>query len=437
MIARRKLLALLTGATLSATGLSVPAVAATPAPAATGSARSVTPRPAVFVHGSAGSAMQFRTQAKRLTSQGYDARLIEAHEYDSPNIATILPQVYAGLDARIDRLRTAGGADQVDLLAHSLGTFVIQGYLNSSPERAARVAHYVNLDGRPATAPPGGVPTLAVWGEGDPARAVAGATNIAFPDHSHTQIVSSARTFRAVYRFLNGRDPGSTAVRPDRHTEVSGRAVLFPSNAGVRDATVEVYPLRLDGHRLTRRPIAVRAVTAGGAFAPVRVDPHARYELALVRPGQATHHFYFEPFRRTDTFVRLLTSRPGEGIGALVDTGDKHTALTVQRQKEWWGAEGDSLLVNGRDILNGATAPRAKRVIGVFAFDDGSDRVSDLSAPLPEFFAITFMTGVDYYIPARRTVSVLARNRGGHVAYLPIPAWRSSEHRVSLEIDDY
>ena len=81
----------------------------------------------IFVHGSAGSASQFQTQAKRLASNGYPIDIIEAHEYDSPNIATILPQVYAGLDARISRLLATTGADRVDLLAHSLGTFVLQG----------------------------------------------------------------------------------------------------------------------------------------------------------------------------------------------------------------------------------------------------------------------------------------------------------------------
>ena len=66
----------------------------------------------------------------------------------------------------------------------------------------------------------------------------------------------------------------------------------------------------------------------------------ARYEFAIVRPGAATHHFYSQPFLRSDSFVRLLTSRPGEGLGALVETSDRHTALTINRQKEWWGDRG-------------------------------------------------------------------------------------------------
>ncbi|MEU4158568.1 alpha/beta hydrolase [Actinoplanes sp. NPDC026670] len=406
--------------------------AGTGAPALAGRGRP--PRPVIFIHGSAGSAMQFRVQAKRLASNGYPAKIIEAHEYDSPNIATIVQQVWASLDERITRLLASSGSDQVDLAAHSLGTFVTQGYLNSSPARAARVAHYVNLDGRPATGLPGGVPTLAIWGEGDPARTVVGASNVYQSDQSHTQTVSSAESFREIYRFLRGHEPHSTDVRWAPVAHVSGRAVLFPSNSGVIEASLEIFRVSGRTGRRQGRPIRA-AVTADGAFGPVPLKPFERYEFALLRAGQSTHHFYFQPFQRSDSFVRLLTSRPGEGLGGLVDTSDRHTALTFQRQKEWWGGEGDHLWINGQDILNPATAPHNRRVIGVFAFDDDSDGVSDLTAPLPEFIAQTFISGVDLFIPAaaRGTVSIVAQERGGGLTRLPVPAWPSSEHRVSVE----
>ena len=371
----RRLLSLVAGAVLAVTGLFLP----TPAEAGTAY------RPVVFVHGSAGSALQFRTQAKRFAGNGYPDGIIEAHEYDSPNIAMILPQVYAGLDARIAGLLETTGADRVDLLAHSLGTFVVQGYLNSAPERAARVAHYVNLDGRPAAAQPGGVPTLAVWGEGDPARSVAGGTNVYFPDQSHTQTVSSPESFREIFRFFRGQEPRSTRVLPEPGpARVSGRAVIFPSNAGLTEATLEVHPVDpLTGRRLSARPAHTQPLAGDGAFGPFPLRAGVRYEFAIIRPGVPTHHFYFQPFLRSDSFLRLLAGRPGEGLGALVETSDRHVALTFGRQKEWWGGEGDHLWINGRDVLNAETAPRVKRVIGIFAFDRGSDGVTDLTAPLP------------------------------------------------------
>ncbi|MGQ5261439.1 alpha/beta hydrolase [Micromonospora sp. ZYX-F-536] len=438
---RRRLLSLTAGLALAA-GLSVTAV-----PQAAGAATGASYRPVIFVHGSAGSASQFQSQAKRLASNGYPTDIIEAHEYDSPNVATILPRVYAEMDARISRLLAATGADKVDLLAHSLGTFVMQGYLASSPARAVRVAHYVNLDGRTAASPPGGVPTLAIWGEGDPARAVAGATNVYLPDQSHTQTVSSPESFREIFQFFQGRPPRTTRIVPQLFgtARVSGRAVLFPSNVGVTDATLEVYPVNsLTGGRLSSRPAHRVPLSGDGSFGPFPVLATARYEFAIVRAGAATHHFYFQPFLRSDSFVRLATSRPGEGLGALVDTSDRHTALTIQRQKEWWGDQGDAgdnLWINGRDVLNPANTPRVKRTIALFAFDDGSDGVTDLTAPLPEFFSQTFITGMDVFIPATPAhlglVRIAVGQRGGGLDVVNVPNWKSSEHRVTVNVDDF
>ncbi|MEU7976017.1 alpha/beta hydrolase [Micromonospora sp. NPDC049089] len=438
---RRSLLSVVAGVALAAS-LSVVAV-----PRAAEAAATPTHRPVIFVHGSAGSAAQFETQAKRLASNGYPIDIIEAHEYDSPNIATILPQVYAGLDARISRLLAATGADRVDLVAHSLGTFVSQGYLNSSPERAVRVAHYVNLDGRTATSPPGGVPTLAIWGEGDPARAVAGSTNVHLPDQSHTQTVSSAESFTEIFGFLRGHAPHTTRIVPQLFgaARVSGRAVLFPSNVGVTGAILEVYPVSpLTGGRLSHRPAHRLSLGVDGSFGPLPVLATARYEFAIVRPGAATHHFYFQPFLRSDSFLRLATSEPGDGLSGLVETSDRHTALTIQRQKEWWGDQGDAgdhLWINGRDVLNAANTPRAKRTIGIFAFDDGSDGVTDLSAPLPEFFSQTFITGMDVFIPATPAhlglVRITVGQRGGGHEVINVPNWRSSTDRVTVSVDDF
>ena len=435
---RRKVLALAGALTAGALGAATPGTAG--AGAVPASAGAPARRPVIFVHGSAGSAAQFQTQAKRLASNGYPIEAIEAIEYDSPAVAGILTGIHAGLDARIDRLLAATGADRADLVAHSLGTYVAQSYL-ASPARAARVAHYVNLDGRTAAAPPGGVPTLAIWGEGDPGRSVAGGVNVYLPEQSHTQTVSSAESFRAMFRFLRGHEPRTTHIVPQAVAHVAGRAVLFPSNAGVGAATLEVYPVGLlTGRRLTTRPRYAVPVAADGSFGPLALAPTVRHEFALLRPGADVHHFYLPPARRSDSFVRLLTGRPGEGVGALIDTSDRHTALTVNRQKEWWGdqgAAGDHLWVNGRDLLNPATAPRAKRVIGVFAFDDGSDGVTDLTTPVPEIFAQPFLTGADVFLPAGPLVSVVVGHRGGGHEVASVPGWRSSAHRVTINVDDH
>ena len=291
------------------------------------------------------------------------------------------------------------------------------------------------------------MPTLAIWGEGDPARAIVGATNVHLPDQSHTQTVSSAESFGEIFRFLQGRAPHTTRIVPQLFgtAQVSGRAVLFPSNVGVTDATLEVYPVNsLTGGRLSHRPTHRLPLSGDGAFGPVPVLATARYEFAIVRPAR----------RRTTSTPSRSSARtrssawrpaiPGEGLGALVDTSDRHTALTIQRQKEWWGDQGDAgdnLWINGRDVLNAANTPRVKRTIAIFAFDDDSDGVTDLTAPLPEFFSQTFITGVDLFIPSTPAhlglVRITVGQRGGGYDVINLPNWRSSAHRVTVSVDDF
>jgi hypothetical protein len=444
-------LALLAVAALALAGLPAGSAAAAPGPAAqhAGQPGHSQPRPIIFVHGFSGGGKQFETQARRFASNGYPAGSIEAHEYDSTFTVNTVDSVYSGLDARITRLLAQTGADKVDLTAHSLGTFLMQGYLNSSPARAARVAHYVNYDGATAPAPPGGVPTLAIWGEGDPARAIAGATNVHLPDESHTQTVTSAESFQTVYRFLTGRAPRTTRIVPERPGQVrlSGRAVLFPVNVGVPSGRLEVFAVNpLTGHRLTRRPAAVFPLSGDGSWGPFRALPFARYEFAIVRDGAATHHFYYQPFGRSDRLIRLLTSPPGQGLGAATERSDRTTNLIVNRGKEWWGDQGDSsdvLLLNGRSVLNAANAPRTKRVIAIFGYDVHLDGVTDLTAPVPFFFSQPFITGIDVSMPAtpaatgRVTLTTRPRGGHGHLDHLAVPNWPSTTDTISIQFNDY
>ena len=78
--------------------------------------------------------------------------------------------------------------------------------------------------------------------------------------------------------------------------------------------------------------------------------------------------------------------------------------------------ENDIVEVNGTNVINAAVSPITKRTIAMFAFDQGADGVSDLSAPIPIFFALPFLSAVDMFIPGASpptgTVSVTLRSRG-------------------------
>lgn len=399
----------------------------------------------IFVHGFVGSGAQFESQKMRFTSQGYPGRYVTVLEYDSTFVTETRQQVYARLDQLIADLKRQTGRPQVDLLGHSLGTSLMQDYLNGSSDRAANVAHYVNIDGREADAPPGGVPTLAIWaGRGEPGRSIEGATNVTIPNQTHVQVATSAESFAEFYRFFTGKKPSTTRIMPEhRQITIAGRALLFPHNRGVLGATLEIWEVDgTTGQRTSASPVARLGIGASGDWGPVAIKAGRHYEFALLRPGIPTLHYYYEPFLRSDHLIRLLDS---DALNALVEKSDRHVAVVIIRYKELWGDQGsesDILTIDGTNLCNDATCPINQRVNAVFAFDEGSDGRTDLSAPHPVFSQLPFITGVDIFIPADTpptgTVSVGLRSRGaGPVRTLNFPNFASTTDGVIVQLNDF
>lgn len=392
--------------------------------------------PVVFVHGQQGSAQQWQSTAKRFSANGHADSRLHAFEYD-----TTIPtndHAIAALDAFIDGVRARTGAAEVDVIAHSRGTTVMHAYL-AAPERAAEVRRYVNVDGRSSASPPGGVSTLALWGSLQPGGSIGGATNVHLTHLGHTEATTSAESFGHIHAFLRGRPPATTLVLPEPpgRVEIAGRAVLFPQNTGV-DARLEVWEVDArTGARQWRRHSL--AVSGDGSFGPLKVNGRKHHELTLTRAGELTYHYYFEPFERTDRFLRLQVSGPG-GIGDHVDRCAGHTAITVTRNREWRAGQ-DRLEFNGVDVMAPAIAPAARQIIAAFAFDDGCDTATTLAAPPFPFAALPFLTAADLYLPAdpRGTVSVVQapRGAGGVTRTVAVPAWPSDAHAITVQFKDY
>jgi len=228
--------------------------------------------PIIFVHGGSGSAAQFESQGMRFTSNGYPLTFIRGLEYDSSSIGDILPLVHLELDALIAELQAFSGQAQVDLLGHSLGTFVSQSYL-ASPARAANVAHYVNIDGASAPAPPGGVPTLALWaGDAPPIGSIVGAINVTLAGQEHVESASSPEAFFEMHSFFRGGAPATTDIVPGPPGQVSikGRVDAFPQNAGLAGATLEIWEVvGATGERKKASPLKTFLIDATGDFGPV------------------------------------------------------------------------------------------------------------------------------------------------------------------------
>ena len=279
-------------------------------------------RPIIFVHGGSGSGAQFESQAQRFTSNGYPHNIIAVLEYDSSHFTALVPQIYANLDQLIASLLQETGADQVDILGHSLGTTLMFGYLTSTPERAAKVAHYVNIDGQRTL--PDGVNTLALWaGRGVPGRTMVGATNVTIPDVTHVQCATSAESFVEMYKFFTGEPPATKDIVPEPPGKVRlvGRAVLFPQNSGAEGRTLQIWRVDADtGARMDKKPKAVFAIGPDGNWGPFKAKGGQHYEFALVLQGAFTHHLYYEPFFRSDYLIRLNTEEPGTGLGAALES---------------------------------------------------------------------------------------------------------------------
>jgi pimeloyl-ACP methyl ester carboxylesterase len=412
-------------------------------------------RPVIFVHGGAGSAAQFQTQAMRLSSNGYNDLIVVPFDYDSSFSTETMEQVHRRLDDYMTVLKVVLDVDQVDLLGHSLGTRVSQEYLNSSPERAAKVANYVNIDGFPAAAPPGGVNTMAIWADSNQGSEIAGAENVYLPDQSHVQAATSKETFAAFYEFFTGSAPATTDVVPNGGTvKIAGEANLFPQNTGVGGAELELWEVDAQGARVGDEPVESAAVRADGGWGPFEVSNDLHYEFALIREvdGETnTHHFYQPSFVRNDDFVRLLTSEIGAGVDALRDRSDDTTTVTVTRYKEFWGdqtdpALNDELQVNGENVINATNTPRDKRTNAFFLQDDGLDGATNLDTPIADVTALPFVTGLDINIaastPPDGTVALtnLARD-GDDEAEVPdtvrFPNWASSTDHVSVQFRDF
>ena len=421
-------------------------------------------RAVIFVHGFDGSGAQFESQKLRFTSNGYPQRYIAVFEYDSSQFAGALQAggitgpitraqekpLFARMDRLIAHMKAITHRGKVDLVAHSLGTKLMQDYLNSSRRRAGNVAHYVNIDGQTTNSSPGGVRTLALWATkgplSPPGRSIKGAKNVSIADSSHVQCATSPRSFWWMYKFFNDKAPNTTRIVPQKgKITLSGRDVNFPQNTGLSGATVQVWPLnQATGHRIGRKPIASFKIGSSGDFGPVSVRSGRRYEFAEVRPGFPVHHFYYQPFIRSDHLIRLLESDPLRLAGGPPDP--RFVGMVIIRYKELWGDQGsqsDVLKINRLGVCNPTTCPLSKEVNGLFAADFDHDGKSNTSETWPTYQALGyFISSVDVFVSAHKpptgTVTVGLKDRGkGPLRTITFPNFPSTTGVVTVQFNDY
>ena len=443
---------------LLSTGVVVLALGGLLVGSTTAGAQDPEPVPIVFVHGSAGSAAQYETQARRFDGNGYPASYVRAFEYDSSFATNTFAQVIARLDATVDALRTEFGVDRVYLVGHSLGTFVSNTYLGDAG-RAAKIAKYVGVDGSSnascgVTDP--NLDCMGIW-QGTNTTGNVGGNNVRISPQTHVQVATSAESFAAQYAFFTGAEPETTLVLPEPpgQVEISGRAVLFPQNAGAAGATLELWAVDArTGARKAVEPRETLTVADDGSWGPVKVNGQQAYELFVIREGFLSHHFYFQPWLRSSTMVRMNLAPPNSQIVANTNLSDNHVAATVVRQKEWWTThptgQDDVLEIGTTSPSRGDQPPvdaltkvTSNGVIGIHVHDAAASPGDSTLDLLPFFPTQAFQTGVDVFMPAAEpvdgTVSFVNAPRGdtSRLQTINTPNWRSSENRVTVTFNDF
>jgi hypothetical protein len=391
-------------------------------------------RPIVFVHGFAGAGDQYEHPAKLFASNGYPPTWINNYDYNStgPDGGS------EPLDRYIDAVRARTGFDKVDLVGHSRGTAVSQAYL-SDPKRAAKVAHYANIGGRPANNV-GGVPTLVVGSKGDklagPGAAREGAKHVVLEKPDHIAVATGTEAFEHVFAFFNdGKKPRALEIKPQDDINVGGFAKTFGPNKPESGATVAVYEVAAEtGRRVSDQPMARLVVREDGGWGPFKAKAGQHYEFFLTPQGSGRPvHFYREPFTRTDLLVYLKTrddkSEPGATIARELHPSDDSSILVVSQLNGAIIAGKDSLKVNGTELATPEIAPEKGTKVGFFLFDANGNKKTDATLPKSTTWTRPFLTAADVYIPTDKPQSVKLEFNG---RVLNVPNWKAASEGYSF-----
>lgn len=399
--------------------------------------------PIVFAHGGAGSAQQYASQAMRFAANGYPQERIVAYDHNGSgfDVAQFLP----GLDEVVEEARTRFGTDKVYLVGHSRGTLLSTQYLGM-PDKAAKVAKYISLDGAPC--PALDIPCISPNQE-------------MLPGQKHVEVATSKESFVMQYQFLVGEEPAVVdIVRQKAPVVLSGRAVNFPENTGRAGARLDFWEVEAEtGARVGDAPIASFDIGDDGAWGPVTVSPDKYYEQVLYTPGASRYqHIYPQRFLRSSQLERLLSGPPDSPASMNTNVGDGHVALTVLRMREWMpddvlkieteseaGDQSEANVITDDNVAK-MTAVMGRSVgepIALYIHDDAATPGETTLEKLPWFPEQFFQTGIDVFIPgadpANGTVSITSLPRGyaDQPQTINVPNWSSTDHVVMVVFSDF
>jgi hypothetical protein len=389
--------------------------------------------PIVFIHGTFGSATEVSNPAQLFGSNGYCQDRFVAVEYDSLGGSPL-----GQLEALVDEVRARTGFDQVVLAGHSQGTRHACEYLALHPEK---VSHYLNLSGGCDGV---GIPSLSLSSQNDLGRSVDGVrvpgpvhpratstqTQVTLEMEDHVAVAGSKNAFVEMWKFLYGEEPEHTTIQCGQDPVVfDGKAVTLGDNVIRANARIEVFEIdRLDHPWERGTPAQTVTSDAQGRFR-IELRRGIRYEFRQWdADGTLLGYVYYAPFKRSNYLARLLSESQNPIVkGATSDAIVRAPGHAVMAARYLGGVLradwGNSLTIDGAEVLTSDNAGRSSNVTGLFMFDANLNKASDLG----RVYNVSFLWGTDVFIDSSspRWLDVRWRNEEGHTAELKVPNWDS------------
>jgi pimeloyl-ACP methyl ester carboxylesterase len=404
--------------------------------------------PVVFVHGHLSSGGIFANQVMRFSSNNYCDNQLYAFDWNTQSGAA---GAISNLNGLISRILETTGAPKVNLVGHGAGGGLCYAYL-SDASRAAKVARYVHAGSEPqslSAGPNGGIPTLNLYSAADPVVAgadIPGATNKSFTGLDHYQPVAAPAPFAEIYAFFNsGQQPLTTEIEESDDIQLSGRVLSFGENRRYAQASINIYEVNPnDGRRRNSQPDTTLITDDKGNWGPWRANAGVLYEFHLIDgaispdviPVQYSVHYYCERFKRSNPLVYL---RVFPGVGTLAGSwlerifqNRDQAVLAMFSNSQAVNYQRDMLSVNGDELSTAQLTPAAKSIGAIFLYDDGDQQTGSTIHPGFQMLE-TFITGVDYFIPAVAPASTRLELNG---RILFVPNWKFQWEGSSVAVFD-
>jgi len=394
--------------------------------------------PIVFVHGFIEEGDAFSTQTMRFSSNGYCQDRIHAFDWNTLKYDnTEKDRLAKFIDAVLDKDYAA----RVNLIGHSMGGDLSFQYI-ADPANAAKVAHYAHVASFEYDKIPNGVPTINLSSYGDKIvgpTTIPGAENIVFDDKDHLQMITSAESFAAMYRFFNdGETPQTTDIFSEENIELSGRTVAFAINDPAPQMEIRIYEVDpATGERFSQVPNGVFIADVDGYWGPFAAKHGAYYEFVCLDPETfwPPLHYYREPFLRSNNKVYFrVFPKPNSFLGfafRFLPLNDSRAIFAWLNINQSVMVGRDTFYVNGINLSTTEMADPSITTLVVFFFDANFNGKSDQTPAGGIYTLIPFVRFFDLLIGTQEKQPISFEFNGREMA---IPNWKSRSEGLSIAV---